>query len=185
MSLESFQAPVSGVAIHELVSGITRQVLVVEGKGRGITTDEQAAQSLLDLQNPKKQNAENSAHTEKSNSVGDTEISNVAVEQGEDVSNTMALEEITVELDKGQAGLDPSKIPESRPPPECVLIEEDWAGSNPRKSHVVHTGPNPEPMYEDFISTVYPQVHESLKLTTEEHVYIENPPSSSRTLDQL
>ncbi|GJU33893.1 retrovirus-related pol polyprotein from transposon TNT 1-94 [Tanacetum coccineum] len=43
MSLESFQAPVSGVAIRELVSGITRQVLVVEGKGRGIATDEQAA----------------------------------------------------------------------------------------------------------------------------------------------
>ncbi|GJU33894.1 hypothetical protein Tco_1182248 [Tanacetum coccineum] len=145
--------------------------------------DDTSANVVRDTLSPA--DAETSADTEKSNSVGDTEISNVAEEQGEDVSNMMALEERTVELDKGQAGLDPGKIPESRPPPECVLIEEDRAGSNPRKSHVVHAGPNPEPMYEDFISTVYPQVHESLKLTTEEHVYIENPPSSSRTLSSM
>ncbi|GKB89280.1 hypothetical protein Tco_0961552 [Tanacetum coccineum] len=49
MSLESFQAPVDEVAIREPVSGITRQLLVVEGKGKGIATNEQAAQSLLDL----------------------------------------------------------------------------------------------------------------------------------------
>ncbi|GKF94925.1 hypothetical protein Tco_0284625, partial [Tanacetum coccineum] len=54
MSLESFQAPVGGVAIREPVSGITRQLPVVEGKGKGIVSDEQAAQSLLDLQKPKK-----------------------------------------------------------------------------------------------------------------------------------
>ncbi|GKB01487.1 hypothetical protein Tco_0829531 [Tanacetum coccineum] len=61
MSLESFQAqvgvvaPVGVVAICEPVSGITRQLLVVEGKGKGIATDEEEAQSLLDLQKPKKQ----------------------------------------------------------------------------------------------------------------------------------
>ncbi|GKD15943.1 hypothetical protein Tco_1205101 [Tanacetum coccineum] len=37
-------------------------------------------------------------------------------------------------------------------------------------------------MHEDFVATLYPQVHESLKLTTKEHVHIENPPSSSETL---
>nr|GFA84149.1 hypothetical protein [Tanacetum cinerariifolium] len=52
---------------------------------------------------------------------------------------------------------------------ERVLIEEDQAGSNPGQSHVVHVGPNPEPMHEDFVATAYPQVHESLKLTMDEH----------------
>ncbi|GJS17382.1 retrovirus-related pol polyprotein from transposon TNT 1-94 [Tanacetum coccineum] len=33
---------------------ITRQLPVVEGKGKGIATDEKAAQSLLDMKNPKK-----------------------------------------------------------------------------------------------------------------------------------
>ncbi|GKF80578.1 hypothetical protein Tco_0239180, partial [Tanacetum coccineum] len=57
-----------------------------------------------------------------------------------------------------QAGLDTGKTPESRPPPERVLMEEDRAGSNLIQSHV---------------------------LTTEEHIYIENPPSSSRTLSSM
>ncbi|GJT76134.1 hypothetical protein Tco_1042859 [Tanacetum coccineum] len=64
-------------------------------------------------------------------------------------------------------------------------MEKDQAGSNPGKIHVVQAGPNPEPMHEDFVAIVYPQVHESLKLTTEEHVHIENPPSSFGTLSSM
>ncbi|GJX81714.1 hypothetical protein Tco_0331195 [Tanacetum coccineum] len=40
-------------------------------------------------------------------------------------------------------------------------------------------------MHEDFVATVYPQVHENLKLTKEEHIHIENPPSSSGTLSSM
>ncbi|GJZ96436.1 hypothetical protein Tco_0668770 [Tanacetum coccineum] len=98
------------------------------GKWKGIATDEQAAQSLLDLQKPKKQNdtsinvvhdtsspadVESGADTEKSTSKVDTEIFNDDEEHGEEVSRTVALEERTVELDEGQAGSDPSKTPES------------------------------------------------------------------------
>nr|GEY85359.1 hypothetical protein [Tanacetum cinerariifolium] len=164
--------------------------------------------------------AETGADTKKSNSKCDTKILNVVKEKGDDVSNMMALEETTVELDKGQAGSDPGKTPDSRPPPKRVLIEEDQAGSNlgqieldkgqagsdpgktpdsrppPKRvlieedqagsnlgqSHVVQAGPNPDPTHEDFVAIVYPQVHESLKHTTEEHVHIKNPPSSSKTL---
>nr|GEX35257.1 hypothetical protein [Tanacetum cinerariifolium] len=61
-------------------------------------------------------------------------------------------------------------------------MEEDQAGSNPGQSHVVLAGLNPIPMHEDFVATVDSQVHESLKHTTEEHVHIENPLSSSVTL---
>ncbi|GJV37481.1 hypothetical protein Tco_1409958 [Tanacetum coccineum] len=54
MSLESFQPPISGVAIRELVSKTTQKLPVVEGKGKCIATDEQAALLLLDLHKPKK-----------------------------------------------------------------------------------------------------------------------------------
>ncbi|GKE12834.1 putative reverse transcriptase domain-containing protein, partial [Tanacetum coccineum] len=54
MSLESLQPPVGRVAFHEPASGITKKLPIVEGKGKGITTDEQVAQSLLELQTPKK-----------------------------------------------------------------------------------------------------------------------------------
>ncbi|GJZ87861.1 hypothetical protein Tco_0659643, partial [Tanacetum coccineum] len=64
-------------------------------------------------------------------------------------------------------------------------MEEDQVGSNPGQSHMVQAEPNLEPMHEDFVATVYPQVHESLKLTTKKHVHIENPPSSSETLSSM
>nr|GEW91582.1 hypothetical protein [Tanacetum cinerariifolium] len=215
------KAPVSGVAIREPVAKATRQLLMVEGKGNGIATDEQVALSLLDLRKPKKESttdqyifqrhtpatvdasigpyaqtkddtsanivrdtsspadAETSADSEKTNSGAGTKILNVRKEQGEDVSNTVVLEEKTVELD---AGSDLGNIIESRPPPVQVHMDEDQAGSDPGLSHVTLTGPNPEPMHDDFIATVYPKVHESLKHVTEEHVHLENPLSSLRTL---
>ncbi|GKF74256.1 hypothetical protein Tco_0220588 [Tanacetum coccineum] len=61
-------------------------------------------------------------------------------------------------------------------------MEEDQARSDPGQSRVAQAGPNHEPMNDDFISTVYPQVHESLKYTTKEQVHLDNPPSSSSTL---
>nr|GEW09122.1 hypothetical protein [Tanacetum cinerariifolium] len=154
MSLKSFQAPIDGVAIHEPASGITQRLLVVEGKGKCIATDEQATQSLLELQKPKK--------------------------KSEDVSHTMALKERIVELEEGRAGSDTHNTLESRPP-----SDEDHAGSNPGQSHVALAGPNPKPMHKDFIATIYPKVHESLKHTSKEHVFLENPPSSSRTLSSM
>ncbi|GKE97130.1 hypothetical protein Tco_1581985, partial [Tanacetum coccineum] len=64
-------------------------------------------------------------------------------------------------------------------------MKEDQARSNPGLSHVVLVGPDPEPMHDDFVATVYPQVHENLKHTTNEHVHLENPLSSSGTLSSM
>nr|GEX38895.1 hypothetical protein [Tanacetum cinerariifolium] len=139
------KAPIGGVAIHEPVAETTRQLLVVEGKGKGITTDEQAALSLLDL--PSAQPEDDTS----ANIIHDTP------------SPTDA--ETVVDMKKTK--------------------NEDQDGSNPRPSHVALAGPNPEPMHEDFIVTVYRIVHESLKHTTEEHVFLENPPSSSGTLSSM
>nr|GFC14300.1 histone deacetylase 14 [Tanacetum cinerariifolium] len=142
---------------------ITRQLLMVEGKGKGIATDEQAALSLLDLHKPKKKirdtssptDAKIGADTDKTNNEGDTEILNARSDLG--------------------------KTLESRPPPEHVLMEKDQAGPNPGQSSVALAGPNPEPIDDDFIGTVYPKVHKSLKHTTKRHVHLENPLSSSGT----
>ncbi|GJT62976.1 hypothetical protein Tco_1006509 [Tanacetum coccineum] len=62
---------------------------------------------------------------------------------------------------------------------------EDQAGPSLRQSHEALAGPNPESMHDDFIAKVYPKVHESLKHTTEEHVHLENPLSSSGTLSSM
>ncbi|GKD04781.1 hypothetical protein Tco_1179755 [Tanacetum coccineum] len=60
---------------------------------------------------------------------------------------------------------------------KTVEVDEGHGGSD--------HGPNPEPMHEDFVATVYPQVHESLKHTYEEHVHLENPLSSTGTLSSM
>ncbi|GKC89843.1 hypothetical protein Tco_1150492, partial [Tanacetum coccineum] len=167
---------------YNLQRGVTQSLPVVEGNGKGIATDKQVAQSLLELQQPKGKsitdpyifqrralvieeastgpltqheddmsanivrdtpsppNAEIGAEAKMSDSEGDIKILNVGEEKGKDVSNIVALEERTVELDEGHARSDTSNTLESRPPPD-----EDHA-------------------------MVYPKVHESLKYTTEEHV---------------
>ncbi|GJV21895.1 retrovirus-related pol polyprotein from transposon TNT 1-94 [Tanacetum coccineum] len=196
ISLESFHAhgqePVGGVAFRKPTSGVTQSLPVVKGKGKAIATDEHtpvtkeastgpsaepqddtSANVVRDT--PSLADAKTRADTDKNNSEGDTEILDVNEDQGENVSNPVALEERTIKLDEDQAGSDPSNTLESRPPQD-----EDQDGSNPRQSHVALAGPNPEPMHKEFVSTMYPQVHESLK-----HVHLENPLSSFRTLSSM
>ncbi|GJR56727.1 hypothetical protein Tco_1407248 [Tanacetum coccineum] len=60
MSLGSFHVEghthVGGMAIREPVAEATRPLPIVEGKGKAIVTEEQAAQSLLALHTPKRRN---------------------------------------------------------------------------------------------------------------------------------
>nr|GEX55327.1 hypothetical protein [Tanacetum cinerariifolium] len=113
--------------------------------------------------------------TDKTNSGGNTKILQTDKDQGKDVDNQVNLEENTVELDQGQSGSNPGKPHESRPPPEQEFMNEDQAGPDPRVSHVVIVGPNPEPTHEEFMANVYPDVHESLKFPADEHVILEEP----------
>nr|GEU71902.1 histone deacetylase 14 [Tanacetum cinerariifolium] len=90
-------------------------------------------------------NAETGAATDKTNSEGDIEILNIGEEQGEDMADKVNLEENTAKIDEGQAGSDPGKTPEPRPPPKHVLMEEEQGGPNPGQSHVALAGLDPGP----------------------------------------
>nr|GEX77432.1 hypothetical protein [Tanacetum cinerariifolium] len=182
------QEHVSGVAIREPVAEATRPLPVVEGKGNAIATDEQAAQSLLALHTPKRRNAEIGANADKVISEGNTEILNFGEVQGEDVDNKVYLEEKTVKLDEAKARSDHGKTPESQPAPEPVLIEEDQAGPYPRKSHVALAGPNPEPMHNEFVSTIKQTGMSSLpkktSLKRERHDDQDPPPTPNLDLSK-
>nr|GEV17476.1 hypothetical protein [Tanacetum cinerariifolium] len=160
MSLESFQAPVGGVAIRELALGITQRIPVVEGKGKGIATNEQAALSLLDLQKPREKSTTKQYIFQRRPSVTQEASTGPPTQPQDDTSANMV---VILRL------------------PQMLKL----AGSNPGQSHVALVGPNPEPMQDDFLASVYPKVHESLKHTTEEQVLIENPPSSTETLSTM
>ncbi|GJU76874.1 hypothetical protein Tco_1273944 [Tanacetum coccineum] len=101
---------------YNLQRGVTRSLLVVKGKGKGIATDEQSANIVCDT--PSSLDVETNAEAEMSDSKGDTEILNVDEEKGEDVSNTVVLEERTIKLDEGQVGSDSGNTLKSRPPPD-------------------------------------------------------------------
>nr|GEU78580.1 copia protein [Tanacetum cinerariifolium] len=200
MSLESFQAQsqehVGGVARREHVAETTQPLPIVEGKGKAIVTEEQAAHSLLALHTPKRRSttdqfifqrrtpaievsssgpsaqaqddtsaniirdspspvdAETSVASEKTNSGGDTEILQIDEEQGKDVDEQVNLEKKTGELDQGQAGSDPGRTLESRPPPEQVVMDEDQAGPDPRESRRALAGIDPEPTHDELMDPI-------------------------------
>ncbi|GJV75136.1 hypothetical protein Tco_1506720, partial [Tanacetum coccineum] len=173
--------PVPEPQIEDDEYNLKRWTLVTEEASTGPSAQPQDDKSTNVVRDtPSPADAKTGADTENSNSEGDTEILNVDEEQGDNVSYTVTLEERTIKLDERQAGSDPGNTLKSRP-----LPDEDQAGSNPGPSHVALVGPNPEPMHKDFITTVYPKVYESLKHTTEEHVFLENPPSLSVTLSSM
>nr|GEU36168.1 hypothetical protein [Tanacetum cinerariifolium] len=96
--------------------------------------DDTSANIVRDTPSPP--DAKSSAEAEMFDSEGGTEILNVGEEQGEDVTNTLALDEITIKLDEGQAGSDPDNTLEPRP-----SLDKDQARSNPEPSHVFLENP--------------------------------------------
>nr|GEX39335.1 hypothetical protein [Tanacetum cinerariifolium] len=125
--------------------------------------------------------AEIGADSDKTTSRGDTKTLQIDEDQGKDVDNQVTLEEKTAKLDQGQAGSDLGKTSESRPLPEQEFIGKDQARPDPGVSRVALAGPNPKPTYEEFMATVYLDVHGSLKLPVDGHV----PLSSSGTLSSM
>nr|GEZ31444.1 histone deacetylase 14 [Tanacetum cinerariifolium] len=193
MGLELFQAPgqapVGELAFREPASGFIQKLPIVEvtkeaSIGPSVQPEDNTFAHIV-FDTPSPTDAETGAENDKKNSEGGTEILSIGEEQGEDVANKVNLEEKTTKIDEGQAGSDSGKTLESRPPPKCVLIEEDQVGPDPRQIHVALAGLDPEPMHDDFVANVYPQVHDSLNHPDEEHVHVENPLSSTRTLSSM
>nr|GEV39397.1 zinc finger, CCHC-type [Tanacetum cinerariifolium] len=167
---------------------LQRQTPVTEEATTGPSAQAQDDTSVNIIRNspsPADAETETSAASEKTNIGGDTEILQFNEEQGKDVDDLVNLEEKTDELDQGQAGSDPGRTPESRPPPEQVVMDEDQAGPDPGKIRGALAGPDPEPTHDEFITDLYPKVQENLKFPANEHVILEEPLSSSGTLSSL
>ncbi|GKD93727.1 hypothetical protein Tco_1373564 [Tanacetum coccineum] len=62
-------------------------------------------------------------------------------------------------------------------------MDKDQAGSDPGESRVALAGPNLEPTYDEFMANVYPNVHESLKFSADEHIILEDPLNEPRKLN--
>nr|GEY54328.1 retrovirus-related Pol polyprotein from transposon TNT 1-94 [Tanacetum cinerariifolium] len=172
----------------------TQPLPVVEGKGKTIAIEEQDAHSLLALHTPKRRSTTNqfilqrwSPATEEASTGPSTQPQDDASTNivHESPSSTNAKTGVDTERQIVEARSDPGKTPESRPQPEQEFMKEDQATPDPRVSCVVLVGPNPEPIHEEFMANVYPNVHGSLKLPADEHVILEEPLSSYGTLSSM
>nr|GFA76582.1 hypothetical protein [Tanacetum cinerariifolium] len=56
---------------------------------------------------------------------------------------------------------------------------------DPEESHAALAGPDPKPIHEEFYQTVYPNIHDNLKLRTGEHVTLETPSSTTEHLSSM
>nr|GEU82653.1 hypothetical protein [Tanacetum cinerariifolium] len=180
MSLESFQA---------------------QRKGKAIVTKEQAAHSLLALHMPKKKIITDQFIFQRRTLAIDVSSTGPSTQAQDDTSANIICDSPSPanaetgvasektnsgdELDQGQAGSDPSRTLESRPPPEQVVMDEDQDGPDPEESRGALAGPDPEPTHDEFMADLYPKVQESLKFLADEHVILEDPISSTETLSSM
>nr|GEW40575.1 hypothetical protein [Tanacetum cinerariifolium] len=194
ISLESFQAPgqapVGGVTICKPIAEATQQIPVVEGNGKGIVTDEQAALLLLNLHKPKKSTTDQYIFQRHTPVIEDA-ATRTSVQPEDDTSTNIIRDNPSPANAKTEANTyittstANTKILYVKDAQEDEHIDKDQAGPNPGQSHVALDGPNPEPMHDDFIAIVYLKVHEILKHTIEEHVHLENPLSLSGTFSSM
>ncbi|GJX39928.1 retrovirus-related pol polyprotein from transposon TNT 1-94 [Tanacetum coccineum] len=159
------------VVIREPNSRIIQPLPDVQGKGKEKVVDEQATHDVLTLQNPKKKSPANKFIFQR-RTLMPTEASGHAESPSLDAELTLTDSEM--ESDN-----------EARSNPG------DAAESQPQSSHVVPAGPNLEhmdfeatdvstqqkleQMDEEFTTTTYLNVHENLKLPTEDHFFMEKP----------
>nr|GEY94521.1 hypothetical protein [Tanacetum cinerariifolium] len=186
-------------------SKATRPLPVIEGKGKAIVTEEQAAQSLLALHTPKKRittdqfilqrwtPATEEGSTRPSTQPQDDASANIVhespsyvdAERGADSDKTTSggnTEILQIDKDQGNDVDNQVNLEE-----KTTELDQGQAGSNPdpRVSRVALAGPNPEPTNEEFMANMYPDVHGNLKLPVDEHAILEEPLSSSRTLSSM
>nr|GEU38054.1 copia protein [Tanacetum cinerariifolium] len=179
MSLESFQAQsqahVGGVAIRETIIEATRPLPVVEGKGKAIITEEQAAHSLLALHTPKKRSTTDQFVLQRRTPVTEEASTGPSAQAQDDTSINIirnspspanAETKTGAASEKTNSGGDTEILPfdeeKGKDVDDQVNLEEKMdeldqgqAGLDPGKSHRALAGPNPKPTHDEFMADLY------------------------------
>nr|GEX95997.1 hypothetical protein [Tanacetum cinerariifolium] len=194
---ERTQGPACPVVIRKPDSGRSQPLSEVQRKGKEKVVEEQAIHDLLTLQTLK-----NKIHVDQfifqrhthmpAEAFGPDESPSLDAELALPYSETESDDEVltinTGDQDEGQARSNPGIQDKGQAGPNPGVQDEGQAGSNPgdaagsqpQSSHVVHDGPNLEPidleatdvshlqnlkqLDEEFTTTAYPNVQENLKL---------------------
>nr|GEW95967.1 monodehydroascorbate reductase [Tanacetum cinerariifolium] len=199
------RGPLPPVVIRKPESKKYQPLPEVPGKGKAKVTEEQVAHDLLSLQKAKRKSLVQQYILQKrifepagSSFRDESPYAALGQSDSEEESKNVMLGATEGGNDEDQAGSNLDEMSEGQvgPDPGNAGNEEQ---SIP--SHVVHAGsdreridldvtdvspqPSTEQLDEGFLATAYPKIQECLKLAVEEHVSLEEPASSSRTLFSL
>nr|GEY79638.1 hypothetical protein [Tanacetum cinerariifolium] len=199
MSLESFQAQsqahVGSVAIREPVAEATRPLPVVEGKGKAIATEEQAAHSLLALHIPKRRNIIDQFVLQRRTPVTEEVSTGPSTQAQDDTSVNIVRDspspadakiETGVASEKTNSGCDTEILQfyeeQEKDVNDLVNLEEK---TDELDQGLAGSDLDPEPTYDEFMADLYLKVQEILKFPADKHVILEEPLSSSGTLSPM
>nr|GEW32136.1 retrovirus-related Pol polyprotein from transposon TNT 1-94 [Tanacetum cinerariifolium] len=182
---------------YDLQRGITQNLPIVEGKGKGIATDEQVAQSLLELQTPKKTSNTNQYIFQRRILVTEEASTGPSAQPEDDTSANIVCDTLSPtyaekygETDKMDSKGDTKILNIGEEQREDVAdkvyleektieIDEGHAGSYPGKT------PESRPPLERVLMEKTRLDQTLDKLPDEEHVHVENPLSSTGTLSSM
>nr|GFA56437.1 hypothetical protein [Tanacetum cinerariifolium] len=156
----------------------TRPLPVVEGKGKAIETEEQAAHSLLALHTRKRRSTTNQFVLQRRTLVTEEVSTGPSTQAQDDTSVNIVRDSPSPADAKTETDAASEKTNNG-------VIDEDQAGSDPRKRRGDLAGPEPEPTYDEFMADLYPKVQEILKFPADRHVILDEPLSSFGTLSSM
>nr|GEX28205.1 hypothetical protein [Tanacetum cinerariifolium] len=172
--------------------------MIVEGKGKAIDTEEQVAQSLLALHTPKRRSIMDQFILQRQTSTTEEASSGPSAQALDNTSTNIVYDSSSPpdaktcarsgkksSGDQGLAGLDPGRTLESRALPEQEVMDEDQARTDPGESCGALAGPDLEPTHDEFMADLYVKVQESLKFSADEHVFIEDTISLTKSLSSM
>nr|GEY22236.1 hypothetical protein [Tanacetum cinerariifolium] len=162
-------------------------------KGKGIATDEHVAQSLLDLYKPEKKSTTYQFLLQRRTLATEEESTRPYTQPEDDTSANIVRDtpspidvETSAITNKTNSEGDIVILNVGEEQGEYVAkkvdLDEKTAEINEGQTG---TNPDTEPMHDEFVATVYPQLHESLKHPDEEHFHLENPLRSTGTLSSM
>nr|GEW97794.1 E-beta-farnesene synthase [Tanacetum cinerariifolium] len=157
--------------VKNMISKVTQQLLMVEGKGKAIAIDEQAVQSLLDPYKPKKKSTTDQYIFQRRIPMTEEASTRPFAQPDDDTSANIVCK--TSSPTDAETGAATNKT-NSKGDTEILNMVKEQGDD-------VIERPDPDSMHDDFIATMYPQVHESMKHLDEEHAQVENPLSSTGT----
>ncbi|GKD35320.1 hypothetical protein Tco_1250829, partial [Tanacetum coccineum] len=175
-------------------SGRFQPLLEVQGKGKEKVVEEQAARDPVTLQTPKKKSPADQFIFQRRTPTTTEPSGNV---ESPSLDAKLAIADSEMESDEEVTPVNKEKDASNRELTEINAgVQDEVFQLQP--SHVVHAGPNLEPMDlavsdsstqqnpkqldEEFTTTAYPNIQENLKLPAEDQVILEEPTSSTGTL---